>query len=78
MTLFLSPSVTLMVTEVIFMWIKTQDGDYYNLDHCREIYLDYDGNTHFCFSNTAVIANGDVRDAVVTNIISNTKVVEVK
>lgn len=60
------------------MWIKTQDGDYYNLDRCREIYLDYTGNTHFCFSNTAIITKGDVRDAVMRNIISGTKVMEVE
>lgn len=60
------------------MWIKTQDGDYYNLDRCREIYLDYVGNTHFCFSNTAVITKGDVRDVVMANIISGTKVMEVE
>ena len=60
------------------MWIKTQDGDYYNLDRCKEIYLDTMGNTHFCFDGTNIIAEGDVRDAVVVNIVSGTKVMEVE
>ena len=60
------------------MWIKTQDGDYYNLDRCRQIYIDYAGYTHFCFDSCNIIAEGDIRDKVIMNIISGTKVIDVE
>lgn len=59
------------------MWIRDNDGDYFNLDHCRQIYTDEDGCTHFCFDRTAVIVNYDVKDKVIQNIISGTKYLEV-
>lgn len=59
------------------MWIKDKDGDYFNLDHCRQIYTDGDGRTHFCFDRTAVIVDCDVKDVVIKNIISGTKYLEV-
>ena len=60
------------------MWIKTEDGDYYNMDMCREIYLDHEGYTYFRLDNCCVGVYGDIREDVVTNIISGTKVMEVR
>jgi len=60
------------------MWIKNGEGDYYNLERCREIYIDGKGNTHFCLDGCNIIAEGDIRDVVIKNIISGTKVMEVE
>jgi very-short-patch-repair endonuclease len=59
------------------MWIKSQDGDYYNMDMCREIYLDREGYTYFRFDNCCVGTLGDNRETVIANIISGTPVLEV-
>ena len=61
------------------MWIKDKDGDYYNMDHVKEIY--YDGgsnNTRVSFGATVVAIPGDVRDVVIANLVSGTKIMEVR
>lgn len=70
-------SVITVIMEVKIMWIKTEDGDYYNMDRCRQIYLDYEGDTHFCFDKCNIVGKGDLRDTVVANIVSGTKIMEV-
>lgn len=60
------------------MFIKTRDGDYYNLDLAQQIYLSDDGMyTYFRLRDCCIGVPGDIRDAIVTNIISGTKVMEV-
>lgn len=70
-------TVITVIMEVI-MWIKTQDGDYYNLDHCQQIYLDHEGYTYFRLRDRCVGVPGDYRETVISNIISGTKLMEVQ
>jgi len=59
------------------MWIKTKDGDYHNMDHCWNIFLDDSDNTCLCFDGYTVRIPGDYRDTIVRNIISGMKILEV-
>lgn len=59
------------------MWIKSFRGDYYNMDLCREIYLDSEGYTHFRFDSVTIGVPGDIRAAVMRHILAGTKVLEV-
>lgn len=62
------------------MWIKTKNGDYFNADYLRRCYLDEDGDTRCDFANThhGIYWDGDVREDIIANIISGTKVMEVR
>lgn len=61
------------------MWIKSEDGNYYNVDLCREIFLDHSGNfTYFRFDSVCIGVPGDVRERVMMHIIDGTKVLEVQ
>ena len=59
------------------MWIKTQDGNYYNMTYCREIFSDDNDCTHFRFDDCDICVPGDCRYVVIKNIISGTQLLEV-
>lgn len=59
------------------MWIKTKHGDFYNMEHCRQIYLDNDGYTCFCMDGVTLQVEGDYRETIIQNIVSETKIMEV-
>lgn len=60
------------------MWIKSFHGDYYNLDLCREIYLDSDDFTQFRFDGVTIGVPGDIRERVMAHIVDGTKVLGVQ
>ena len=62
------------------MWIRDKDGDYYNMDCCSEICYDSEFNvTRVCINhNRYVLYNGDLRGDLIANIISGTKIMEVR
>lgn len=60
------------------MWIKTKDGDYYNMEYSQTIYMVEKDFTRIAFDGRVVCVQGDQRDTIVQNIISGTKLMEVE
>ena len=62
------------------MWIRDKQGDYYNMECCSEICYDSTFNvTKIRINhNQFVLYDGDLRRDIITNIISGTKIMEVR
>lgn len=60
------------------MWIKTQNGEYYNADFLEKMFLDSSNYTCFRFSGGYLSVPGDIRETVMECILSRVDIMEVE